>query len=146
MTALLVHPLLPLVASRLSGISAGSPRHRLRLAARLISFCLRGLVLSCLSTCQSFHSLELRASGSESTKPSDSIQNVFWLQAPGGVSALSQENAYSEVRHSNWTICSPLSQFCSEIFPILSLSYWGAHSYYPRGLIVRNGNSPNSQY
>ena len=48
--------------------------------------------------------------------------------------------------YSNWTICSPLSQFCSEIFPILSLSYWGAHSYYPRGLIMEKGNSPNSQY
>ena len=37
--------------------------------------------------------------------------------------------------HSNWTICSPLSPFCSENFPTFSLSYWGAHSYYPRGLI-----------
>ena len=34
---------------------------------------------------------------------------------------------------SNWTICSPLSPFCSEIFPTFSLSYWGANSYYPRG-------------
>ena len=48
--------------------------------------------------------------------------------------------------HSNWTTCSPLSPFCSEIFPTFSLSYWGAHSYYPRGLIMRKGNSPNSQY
>ena len=47
--------------------------------------------------------------------------------------------------HSNWTICSPLSHFCSEIFPTFSLSYWGAHSYYPRGLIMRKGNSPNSR-
>ena len=28
---------------------------------------------------------------------------------------------------SNWTICSPLSQFCSEIFSTFSLSYWGAN-------------------
>ena len=41
--------------------------------------------------------------------------------------------------HSNWTICSPLSPFCSEIFPTFSLSYWGAHSYYPRGLILGVG-------
>ena len=27
--------------------------------------------------------------------------------------------------HSNWTICSLLSQFCIEIFPIILLSYWG---------------------
>ena len=33
---------------------------------------------------------------------------------------------------SNWTICSPLSQFCPEKFSTFSLSYWGAHSYYPR--------------
>ena len=44
---------------------------------------------------------------------------------------------------SNWIICSPLSPFCSEQFSTFSLSYWGAHSYYPRG---GKGNSPNSQY
>ena len=27
-----------------------------------------------------------------------------------------------------------------------SLSYWGAHSYYPRGPIMRKGNSSNFQY
>ena len=41
--------------------------------------------------------------------------------------------------HSNWTICSPLSPFCSEKFPTFSLSYWGANSYYPRGLILGVG-------
>ena len=41
--------------------------------------------------------------------------------------------------HSNWTTCSPLSPFCSEIFPTFSLSYWGANSYYPRGLIMGKG-------
>ena len=40
---------------------------------------------------------------------------------------------------SNWTTCSPLSHFCSGKFPILSLSYWGANSYYPRGLIMGKG-------
>ena len=40
---------------------------------------------------------------------------------------------------SNWTICSPLSQFCSDIFQTFSLSYWGANSYYPRGLIIGVG-------
>ena len=41
--------------------------------------------------------------------------------------------------HSNWTICSPLSHFCPEIFSTFSLSYWGANSYYPRGLILGVG-------
>ena len=35
--------------------------------------------------------------------------------------------------HSNWTICSPLSHFCSDNFQILSSLYWEAISYYPRG-------------
>ena len=45
--------------------------------------------------------------------------------------------------HSNWTICSPFSPFCSENFPPFSPSYWGANSYYPRGSIMGKGNSPN---
>ena len=31
--------------------------------------------------------------------------------------------------HSNWIICSPLTPFCSRIFPTFSPSYWGANSY-----------------
>ena len=45
--------------------------------------------------------------------------------------------------HSNWTICTLLSHFCSPNFPTFSLSCWEANSYYPRGLILRKGNSPN---
>ena len=45
--------------------------------------------------------------------------------------------------HSNWTICSPLSPFCAKRFSTFSLSYWEANSYYPRGLIMGKGNSPN---
>ena len=47
--------------------------------------------------------------------------------------------------HSNWTTCSPLSHFCSGKFSTFSISYWGSNSYYPRGLIMRKGNSPNSR-
>ena len=47
--------------------------------------------------------------------------------------------------HSNWTICSPISQFCSPDFLTFSLLYWWAHSYYSRGLIMGKGNSPNSR-
>ena len=35
--------------------------------------------------------------------------------------------------------------FCSDNFPTFSLSYWGAHSYYPRGPIMREERSPNSR-
>ena len=48
--------------------------------------------------------------------------------------------------HSNWIICSLLDQSCPPNFNIFSLLYWEANSYYPRGLILRRGNSPNSQY
>ena len=37
--------------------------------------------------------------------------------------------------HSIWTICIPLSHFCSKTFPTFSCSYWEANSYYPRGLV-----------
>ena len=30
-------------------------------------------------------------------------------------------------------------------FQLFALSYWAAHSYYPRGPIIRKGNSPNSK-
>ena len=43
--------------------------------------------------------------------------------------------------HSNWTICSPLSPLCSEIFPNFSLSYRRAHSYFPRGLKISKRDS-----
>ena len=54
-------------------------------------------------------------------------------------SKLDETEGFECLGHSNWTICSPLSPFCSEIFPTFSLSYWGAHSYYPRGLIMGVG-------
>ena len=47
--------------------------------------------------------------------------------------------------HSNWTICSPWSPFCSGNFQFVSSLYWEANSYYPRGLIVRMGTFSNSK-
>ena len=47
--------------------------------------------------------------------------------------------------YSNWTICSSLSPFCPKRFSTFSLSYWEANSYYPRGLILGNGESSNSR-
>ena len=40
---------------------------------------------------------------------------------------------------------SLFSPFCSEIFTTFPLSYWRAHFYYPRGLMMGKGNSPNSK-
>ena len=59
---------------------------------------------------------------------------------------MDETEGFQCLEHSNWIICSPLSPFCSEIFSTFSLSYWGALSYYPRGLIIGKGNSPNPQY
>ena len=47
--------------------------------------------------------------------------------------------------HSNWTICSPLSPFCSWNFPFVALSYWETISYCSRGLITRKGSFANSR-
>ena len=47
--------------------------------------------------------------------------------------------------NSNWTICSPLSHFCYDIFATFTLSYWGTIFYYPRGPIMGKGNSSNSK-
>ena len=49
------------------------------------------------------------------------------------------------LRHSNWTIFSPLSYFCFQIFTSFSLSYWEANSYYPRGPILGKGQFLNSK-
>ena len=48
--------------------------------------------------------------------------------------------------HSNWIICCPLSQFCPGKFSTFSISYWGANSYCPRGLIMGVGRISLSQY
>ena len=58
---------------------------------------------------------------------------------------LNESGNFECLGHSNWTICSPLSPSCGRIFPTFPLSYWEANSYYPRGLIMGNGESPNSR-
>ena len=47
-------------------------------------------------------------------------------------SNLDETEGFQCLGHSNWTTCSPLSPFCSEMFPTFSLSYWGANSYPPK--------------
>merc|ERR1711884_506793 len=58
---------------------------------------------------------------------------------------LDETDGFQCLGHSNWSICSPFSPFCSEIFSTFSLLYWGTHSYYSRGPIIRKGNPPNSR-
>ena len=52
---------------------------------------------------------------------------------------------FKHLGHLEWTICSSLSRLCSDIFPTFSLSYWGAHSYYPRGPIMGKGKCHTSR-
>ena len=58
---------------------------------------------------------------------------------------LDETEGFRCLGHSNWTICSLLSQFCSPNFQTFPLSCWEANSYYPRGIIMRKKNSPNSR-
>ena len=52
---------------------------------------------------------------------------------------LGETQDYECLGHSNRTICSPLSLFCSLIFFTFQLLYWGANSYYPRERRAENG-------
>ena len=58
-------------------------------------------------------------------------------------SKLDETEIFQCLGHSDWTICSPISHFCSKKFPTFSLSYWEANSYYPREPIMGKGNSSN---
>ena len=58
---------------------------------------------------------------------------------------MNETEGFGCLGHSKWTICSPLSPFCSGNFPFVSFSYWGTISYYPRGLILRKGRFANSK-
>ena len=56
---------------------------------------------------------------------------------------MDEKEGFQCLGHSNWIICSLLSQSCSLNFQTFSLLYWEANSYYPRELIMRKGKSPN---
>ena len=58
---------------------------------------------------------------------------------------LNESGNFECLRHSNWTICITLGPSSSKNFQTFLLSYWEANSYYPRGLIMGNGESPNSR-
>ena len=59
-------------------------------------------------------------------------EGQYWEKGNFSTPKLDETEGFQCLGHSNWTICSPFSQFCSEIFPSFSLSYWEAISYYPR--------------
>ena len=64
------------------------------------------------------------------------------MMAKGGApkfSNLSEKEKFQCLGHSNWTICSLLSQFCSLNFPIFSSFILRANSYYPREGTAENG-------
>ena len=46
---------------------------------------------------------------------------------------LDETEGFQCLGHSNWTICSLLSPFCSEIFQTFSLSFWGPILITPEG-------------
>ena len=58
---------------------------------------------------------------------------------------LSQAEDFECLGHSNWTICSRSSQFCSTNFTTFSLSCWEANFYYPRERKAENGKMEFSQ-
>ena len=70
-------------------------------------------------------------------------EGQYWEKGNFSTPKLNETEGFQCLGHSNWTICSPLSHFCFQIFTTFSLSYWEANSYYPRGLIMGKGNSSN---
>ena len=69
-----------------------------------------------------------------------------WLKKGKWISPnLSLAPVFQCLGHSNWTICSRLSQCCSTNFPLFPLLYWEANSYYPREGQAENGKMEISQ-
>ena len=69
----------------------------------------------------------------------------FWSWENFPFPNMDETEGFQCLGHSNWTICSPLSHFWFQIFTTLSLSYWEANSYSPRGLIMDNGDHPTQE-
>ena len=64
----------------------------------------------------------------------------------GNPPTIDETEGFQCLGHSSWTICSPLSLFCSENFPTFSLLYWEANSYYPREERAENGKRESSNH
>ena len=53
---------------------------------------------------------------------------------------MDETQGFQYLEHSNWTICSLLSWFCSNKFPTSSSLYWGSHFLLPqRGEMEKKG-------
>ena len=55
-----------------------------------------------------------------------------WKWEKGIHPKMDEPQGFLYLGHSNWTICSLLSWFCSLNFPTSSSSYWGAHFLLPQ--------------
>ena len=62
------------------------------------------------------------------TRPRGLITRKGILPTP----EMDETEGFQCLGHSNWTICSLLSQFCFPNFPNFSLLSWETNSYYPR--------------
>ena len=82
-----------------------------------------------------------RKSPSKPSADNDSHDNFGILP----IAKLNEIEGFQCMGHSNWTICRPLHLSNSEIIPSFSPSYWEANSYYPRGPIMRKGDSSKSK-
>ena len=60
--------------------------------------------------------------GTSPSGPRGAVSNIGKGNFP--TSKLDDTEGFQGLGHSNWTICSPLSLFCSDIFATFSLSYW----------------------
>ena len=68
-------------------------------------------------------------------------RKTAWIK--GRLRKNSAMEGFQCIGHSSWAICILLKPFCSGDLPSFSLSYWEANSYYPTGIIMGKGNSPN---
>ena len=70
----------------------------------------------------------LNAPGTESP-----LSHPYWELGEFSFPNMDKTGGFQCLGPSNWTICSPFSQFCSEIFPTFSLSCPRAHFLYSPG-------------
>ena len=72
-------------------------------------------------------------------------EGQYWEKGNFSTPKLDETEGFQCLGHSNWTICSPLSHFCFQIFPTFTLSYWETNSYYPRMPRLGKGQFLNSK-
>ena len=60
-------------------------------------------------------------------------RGILWEKGILPTSKMNEREGFQYLGHSNLTICSPLSHFCSDIFATFTLSYSGDHFLLPQG-------------